>query len=145
MRCGIIPATYVPIHLVVTVTRLRSVAERAAVVVVMIGVAVMPVPVMRPTAVRVPPSRPVTPVPRTIPCVPSIAPKPVVYNRPINVNGFYDVVLSVHILVADYLNRYFVLLIFLHVYRGYILVDILCQYRLQNDQTLVSFAGLYHA
>ena len=35
------------------------------------------------------------------------------------------------------------MLIFLYVYRGYVLEDILRQHRLQNDQTLVTLTGLY--
>ena len=35
------------------------------------------------------------------------------------------------------------MLVFLHIYGGYVLEDILRQNRLQNDQTLVTLAGLY--
>ena len=133
------------VQFVIAMTRMMRVTERAAVVMVMIGVAVMPIPVMCPASVCVPPSRPITPVPGTMPCIPCVTPEPIVDNRTIDIYRFDDVVLTIHILVTDYLYGNLVVLIFLHIYRGYILVDILCQYRLQNDQTLVSFAGLYHA
>jgi hypothetical protein len=112
-------------HLVVSVTEMMSVAERAAVVVVMIGIAVMPIPVMRPAAVCVPPTGVVSPVPRTRPSIPCVAPEPIVDNRSENIYRLYDVVLTVHILVANYLNGYLVVLVFLYIYRGYILEDIL--------------------
>lgn len=35
------------------------------------------------------------------------------------------------------------MLIFLYVYRGYVLEDIFRQNRLQYDQTLITFTGLY--
>lgn len=117
-------------HLVVSVTGMMSVAERAAVVVVMIGIAVMPIPVMCPAAVCVPPTGVVSPVPRTRPSIPCIAPEPIVDNRSENIYRLYYVVLTVHILVADYLNRNLVVLVFLDIYRGYILEDILRQNRL---------------
>ena len=132
-------------HLVIPVTRLGCVAERAAVVVVMVSVAVMPVPIVCPTVMCVPPARPITPVPRTVPSVPCVAPEPIVDQGPIDINGFYDIVRTVNILVANYLNGNLILLILLHVYRGYVLEDILCQHRLQNDESFVSFAGLYDA
>ena len=132
-------------HIVVTVTRLMCVAERAAVVVVMVSVAVMPVPIVCPTAVCVPPARPITPVPRTVPSVPCVAPEPIVDQGPIDINGFYDIVRTVNILVANYLNGNLILLIFLHVYRGYVLEDILCQHRLQNDESLVTRTRFHNA
>jgi hypothetical protein len=122
---------------------LSCMTERAAVVVVMIGVATMPIPVMCPASVRVPPSRPITPVPRAVPCVPCVRPEPIVDDRTIDVNRLYHVVRTIDILVAYYLNGYLVMLVFLYIYRGYVLEDILRQHRLQNDQTLVTLAGLY--
>ena len=125
--------------------RMVYVAERTAVVMVMIGVAVMPVPVMCPTSVNVPPTRPIVPVPRAMPGVPSIAPEPIVDNRSEYINGLYYIGLAIHILVADNLDGNLVLLIFLNVYRGYILENVLCQNSLQYDQALITFAGLYYA
>ncbi len=132
-------------HLVIPVMRLMCVAERAAVVVVMIGVAVMPVPIVCPTVMCVPPARPITPVPRTVPSVPCVAPEPIVDQGPIDIYGFYDVVRTIYILVADYLNGNLILLIFLHVYRGYVLEDIFCQHRLQNDESLVTLTHFHYA
>ena len=79
-------------------------------------VAVTPVPVMCPTVVGVPPTRPVTPVPRTMPRKPKIAPEPVVYYRSIDIYRLNDIVLAIYVLVNYYLNGYFVVFIFLHVY-----------------------------
>lgn len=143
MRRGVLSAGYVPMQVMVAAAYLACVTERAAVVVVMIGVATMPIPVMCPASVCVPPSRPITPVPRAVPCVPCVRPEPVVDHRTIDINRLYHVVCTIDILVANYLNGNLVLLVFLHIYGGYVLEDILRQHRLQNDQTLVTLAGLY--
>ena len=119
--------------------------ERAVVMMVVIGVATMPVPIMCPTSVRVPPTRPVTPVPRTMPSVPTRTPEPIVDNRSVHINGLYHVVGAVHKLIADYLNRNLFVLVLLYIYRGYVLEDVLRQNSLQYDQTLVSFTRLYYA
>ena len=85
MSYRIVPTLYALVHLVVSVTGTGRVVERAAVVVMMIGIAVMPIPVVCPAAVCVPPSGVIAPVPRTCPCVPCIAPEPIVDNRSINI------------------------------------------------------------
>lgn len=110
---------------------------------VMVSIAVVPVPVMCPTTVNVPPTRVISPIPGRMPCEPNIAPEPVIDNRTIDIHRLYDIVRSIDILVADYLNTHVVRIIFLHVYRSHILIDVLGQYSLQNDQALVAFAGLY--
>ena len=119
--------------------------ERAIVVVMMESIAVMPVPVMCPASVYIPPARIIIPIPRRCPCVPVRSPEPVVYNRSIDIYRLDDIVGSIDVFVAHYLYFHLVFLVFLHIYRGYILVDILCQNSLKNYQTLVAFAGLYYA
>lgn len=118
--------------------------ERTAVMMVMVSIAVMPVSIVCPTNVSEPPTRVETPVPRTIPRVPCIRPEPIVYYRSVNIYRFDDVVRTINILVPYNLNGNIVRFIFLNIYRGYILVDILRQDCLQNDQTLVAFTGLYN-
>ena len=108
-------------------------AERAVVVMMMVGVATMPVPVMCPTSVCVPPTRPVAPVPRTMPSVPCVAPEPIVDERTIYIYRFDDIVYAIYVLIADNLYGYIVALVFLDIYGGYILVYILCEDSLQND------------
>ena len=108
-------------------------------------IAVMPVPIMRPASVYVPPSRVVSPVPRTCPCVPSGTPEPIVDKRSIDVHRLDDIVRAIDVLIAYYLYRDLVALIFLHIYGSYILVDIFRQNRLQHDETLVTFARFYYA
>ena len=130
-------------QVIVAAAYLSCLTERAAVVVVMIGVATMPIPVMCPASMCVPPSRPIAPVPRRMPCVPYVRPEPVVDNRTIDIYRLDHVVRTIDILVANYLNGDLVMLIFLYVYRGYVLEDILRQHRLQYDQTLVTLTGLY--
>ena len=119
--------------------------ERAPVVVMMPCIAAMPVPIMCPTVVYIPPIRVVTPIPWTMPCKPGIAPKPVVDNRSIDIHRLDDIVGTIHILVTNYLDGHFVLLVFLYVYRGYILKYIFSQDSLKNDQTFVTFARLNYA
>ena len=130
MSYCIVPTRYALVHLVITITGTGRVAERAAVVVMMIGIAVMPIPVVCPAAVCVPPTGVISPIPRTVPSVPCIAPEPIVDNGSVNIYRLYYVVLTIHIFVADYLNRNLVVLIFLYIYRGYVLEDILRQNRL---------------
>ena len=108
-------------------------------------IAATPVPVMCPAVVYIPPTRIVTPIPRTTPCKPGIAPKPVVDNRSIDIHRLDDIVGTIHILVANYLNGHFVLLVFLYIYGGYILKYIFSQDSLKNDQTFVTFARLNYA
>ena len=80
-----------------------------------------------------------------MPCVPGIAPKPVVYQRTIDINGFYYVVGAVNVLIAYYLNTHLLIFIFLYVDGSYILVDILGEHGLQYDQSLAAFARLHYA
>ncbi len=80
-----------------------------------------------------------------MPCVPTRTPEPIVDNRSENVDGLYHVVRSIDILIADYLNGNLVLLVFLYIYRGYVLEDILRENSLQHDKTLVAFARLHYA
>jgi hypothetical protein len=80
-----------------------------------------------------------------MPCVPHIAPKPIVDDRTIDIYRLYDVVRAIDIFVADHLNAHVVRIVFLQIYRSYVLVDILRQYGLQYDQAFVAFACLHHA
>ena len=80
-----------------------------------------------------------------MPSVPSVTPEPIVYYRTVNIYRFYDIVYAVNVLITYYLYGDLILLVLLNVYRGYILVDILRQYRLENDESFASFAGLYNA
>jgi hypothetical protein len=80
-----------------------------------------------------------------MPCYPSGSPEPVIYNRTINVHRFDDIVGTIYILIADYLYRDLLILVFLNVYGSYVLVDIFGEYSLQNDQSFVALTGLYYA
>ena len=120
--------THVTVHVVIAVMHVTSRTERAVVVMVMESVAVMPVPVMCPAAVYVPPTRVIPPVPRTMPSVPCVAPEPIVDNGSIDIYRFDDIVRTIDVLIAY--NLYADLVrgrVFLHIYRGYILEDILRQ------------------
>lgn len=145
MGYRIISAGYVAVQVCITVANCASVTERAAVVVMMPCVAATPIPIMRPAVMYVPPSGPITPVPRAVPCEPKITPEPVVYYRTVNEYRLDDIVGSIYVLVTYYLYAYLVLLVFLNVDRGYVLIDIFREDSLQNDQSLVSLTRLYYA
>jgi hypothetical protein len=123
----------------------RCMMEGTTAVMIVECITVTPVPIVCPAGVAIPPSGVISPIPRTVPSIPTIAPEPVVYHRPINIHGFNHVVRTIDVLIAD--NLYFDLIfgIFLHVDGCYILEYILREDRLQNDKTLVSFAGLDYA
>lgn len=112
-------------------------------VMMMVGVATTPVPIACPAVMMVPPTRVISPIVRTAPCVPTGAPEPIVYYRTIDVNGLDDVVGAIYILVAYYLNGNLVLLVFLYIDGRYILIDVFREDSLQHDEPLVAFAGLY--
>jgi hypothetical protein len=130
----------------ITVAHMMSGAEGAPVMMVMIGIATMPVPIMCPTTMCVPPTGIIAPIPRRAPCVPITSPEPIIDNRSVNIHRFDDVVGTIYILVTYHLNGNLVgRFIFLHVDRSYILVDVFRQDSLQNDQTFVSCTGLYNS
>jgi hypothetical protein len=130
----------------ISVVDSTSRTERAVVVVMMECIAVMPVPIMCPTVMCVPPSRPVAPIPGTMPCKPKITPEPIIDNRSIHIYRLDDIVVTIDVLIAHYLNGYIVRsLIPDDIDRRYVLIDIFRKDRLQNDQTLVAFSGLYYA
>ena len=108
-------------------------------------VTVMPVPVVCPTAMNIPPSRIVAPVPRTRPAIPTRTPEPIVDNRSIDIHRLDDIVGTIDVLIAYYLNGHLVLLVFLHIYGSDILEYILCEDSLQHDQTFITFTRLHYA
>jgi len=145
MSYCITAVTYASIQVMIAITGTVCVTEGAPVVVIMVSIAVTPIPIMCPTVVYIPPTRVVSPIPRTMPCIPCVRPEPIVYNRSVNIYRLYDIVGTIYILIADYLNGYFVLLIFLYIDRGYVLEYILCEDSLQHDQTFIAFTRLYYA
>ena len=146
MSYCVVAMTHVTMHVVIALMNVTSRTERAVVVMMMESVAVMPVPVMCPAAVYVPPTRVITPVPRTMPSVPCVAPEPIVDNGSIYIYRFDDVVRTIDVLIAYYLNADLVgRFIFLYIDRCNILIDIFGKDSLQNDESFVSFAGLYDA
>lgn len=64
MNDSVVAAADTSVHLVIAVMNMMSGTERAPVVMMMVSVAVMPVPVMRPAVMTVPPVRIISPVPR---------------------------------------------------------------------------------
>jgi hypothetical protein len=99
----------------ITMVDMMSGTERAPMVVMMPCIAAMPIPVMCPATMNVPPTRVVTPIPRTAPCYPCGTPEPIVDNRTIDVHRFDDIVGAIYIFITYDLHRDLVLLIFLHI------------------------------
>ena len=143
-RC-ILSARHTAVQFAIAAVNGMAVTERAAVMVVMIRVAVMPVPVMCPAAVNIPPARVIAPIPRTLPCVPVRTPEPVVDNRPVHIYRFDDVVDAVHVLIAYHLYRHIVRFVFLHIDGSNVLINILCEDSLQYDEPLVALARFHYA
>jgi hypothetical protein len=106
-------------------------------------IAVMPIPVVCPAAMYIPPTRIISPIPRTVPCYPSCTPEPIVYNGSVYIYRFDDIVRTIYVLIAYYLHFYLVLrFVFLYIYRGYVLIDIFRQDSLQYYQAFVTFTRL---
>lgn len=114
-------------------------------VVVMVGIAVVPIVIVSPYAMCIPPRGVVAPIPRRGVSVPIGSPEPVVDDGLIDIHGLDDVVGAVDILVPDDLDGYFVRLVLLNIYRCHILVDILRQDSLQDDKAFLAFSHFHHA
>jgi len=119
--------------------------ERTPVVMMMPCIAMIPIPITCPAVMYVPPTRVISPIPRTCPCIPCVAPEPIVYIGSIYIHRLDDVSRAIYIFIAYYLYRYIVGLVFLYIYRGYVLIDIFGQDSLQNNQALVTLSRLYNA
>ena len=110
--------------------------------VMMESIAVMPIPVMSPAVVCVPPTRVITPVPRTMPCVPSVAPEPVVDYRSVDIYRFDDIVFAIDIFITYNLDGNIVRLVFFDIDRCNILIDIFSKNCLQDNQVLCTTCNL---
>lgn len=64
MNDSVVAAADTSVHLVIAVMNMMSGTERAPVVMMMVSVAVMPVPIMCPAVMVIPPVRIISPVPR---------------------------------------------------------------------------------
>jgi len=145
MSCCELSACHTAAHIMIVMTRLAYITEGAAVMIMMECVAVVPVPVVRPTVVCVPPARIVAPIPGRVPCIPCVAPEPVVYNGSVHVHRFNHVVFPIHIFISDYLHGHFVFLVFLDVYGSHVLIDIFGQNSLQHYQSFVPLSCFHYA
>lgn len=114
-------------------------------VVVMVGIAVVPIVIIRPDAMCIPPRGVVAPIPRRGVSVPIRTPEPVVDDGLVDIHGLDDIVGAVDILVTDDLNGYLVRLILLNIYRCHILVDVFRQDSLQHDEAFLAFSHFHHA
>lgn len=121
-------------------------AETAAVaVVVMVGIAVVPIVIIRPDAMCIPPRGIVAPIPRRGVSVPIGTPEPVVDDGLVDIHGLDDIVGAVDILIPDDLDGNLVRLVLLNIYRCHILVDVFRQDSLQDDKAFLAFSHFHHA
>lgn len=87
--------------------------------------------------------RPIAPIPGRMVAIPRGTPEPIIDNRRIDIHGLDDIVGTIDIFVAHYLNgNSLCSLIFLHIDGGNILIDILRQNSLQEHQVAVAIRSL---
>ena len=105
------------------------------------SVDVMPIIVYIPAVEVVPIRGVVIPIPGRIPSAPIRTPEPVIYDRTGDVYRLYNIVGTVDVLVAHYLNIHLLILL-LNQNACYILIDILGEDCLKNDEVSGSFGSL---
>ena len=92
----------------------------------MIAVDMVPIVVPQPAAVRVIPTRPVTPIPRRVPASPIRSPEPVINDRGVDIHRLYNVVGSIDVFISYHLRSHLLCgRVLLHVDRRYVLKNIL--------------------
>lgn len=112
-------------------------------IIIVVPIAVLPIPVGRHTTERMPPNRPILPIIGRIPANPIGSPKPIVDIRAIDVNRFDDIVGTIDVLVANHLHGDTLRVrVFLHIDGSDILEHIFRQHRLQDHQMTVGISRL---
>ena len=142
-HCIIIAANWL-IHRMVVMTIMMSRAERAVWIMVVMPIAVIPIQMRCNAIVRTPPTWPIAPVVRRVPCHPCRSPEPIIYHWTVDIYRLNNIVRTIYIFVAYHLHSDLLLLILLHIDRSYILIDILCQHRLNHYQVAIIVSRFYH-
>ena len=145
MSGSIVSTAHVVMHRTEMVVGMMSGTVRADRMMMMVPIAVVPIYIRCHAVVRMPPSRPIVPIVRRVPACPSRSPEPVVDIWSIDIYGFDDVVGTIDILVTYHLNSHALGgLVFLYIDRCDILIDVFCQYGLQDYQVTIAVGSLYH-
>lgn len=143
MACSIVGAANRLIHRTIVVVRVVPRAIGADGVPVVMPIAVVPIYIRCDAVVGVPPAGPVVPVVRRVPAHPVGAPEPIVDVGAIDINGLDDVVGAIDVLIADDLHgNTLCIRVFLHENGGYVLIDVLCQHRLNDHEVAAAVSGL---
>lgn len=110
---------------------------------VVMPIAVVPIYIRCHAVVGVPPAGPVVPVVGRVPAHPVGTPEPIVDIRAIDIYGLDDVVGAIDVLIADNLHRNALCLrVFLYIDRCHVLIDVLCQHRLNDHEVAAAVGGL---
>ncbi len=145
MSFRIIRSAHCTMHRAVVVVATIACAVRAYRVIVVMPIAVVPIYMWCYAIVRVPPSRPISPVVWRVPTCPGGSPEPVIDIRAVDVHRLDDIVCAIDVLVTYNLNRdRLCLLVFLDIDRCHILVDVFSEYSLYHYQVMVSVGCFYH-
>lgn len=108
---------------------------------VVVVVDMMPIVVHQPYIVCIPIRWVVSPIVRRMPCMPSRSPKPVVNDWCIDIYRLDDIIGSINIFIADYLNADLLgSFIALHIDTCHVLKNIFCQNGLQHNKMCISIA-----
>ena len=114
-------------------------------IIMMMPITMLPIQMMRYAVIRMPPYRPIIPIERRMPCYPRWSPKPIVNHRTIYVYGLNNVISTIYIFITYHLHCYRLRLwVFLYKNRSYILINILCQHRLDNHQVAILVCCFYN-
>lgn len=131
------------IHGAIVVVRVVSRAVGADGMPMVMPIAVVPIYIRCNAVVGVPPTGPVVPVVRRVPAYPVGTPEPIVDVGAIDIDGLDDVVGAIDVLVADDLHcNALCLWVFLHIDRGYVLIDVLCQHGLDDNEVAAAVGSL---
>lgn len=143
MTGSIIRTTHPCVHRLIVRVGVIARAIGADGVMVVVPIAPVPIQIRRNAIVRMPPMRPIIPIPRRIPAHPIRTPKPIIDIRPIDIYGFDDIIGAVDILIADDLHgNALCLRVFLHKDRRHVLIHILGENGLDDHQVAITVRRL---
>ena len=111
---------------------------------VVVCIAVIPIQMICYAVIWMPPAWPIIPIIWRMPCHPMRAPKPVIDHWSINIYWFNNVIRTIYIFVTYHLYCHLFIIIFLHINRCHILIDILCQYSLYYHQVTTTICCLHY-
>lgn len=146
MTCSIIRTSHAVTHWSIMWMVVMACTESTYWVVVVIPINMLPIKMVRNAVIWMPPYWPIIPIERRMPCDPRWSPEPVINHRTIDIHWLNNIICTIYILITYHLHSYNLRRwIFLYKDRGYILVDVLCQYRLNHYQVTLLVCRFNHA